>query len=167
MKILSICPELLYSTNAKVCRQCRKKQLIRHFISKNGNGICITCDLCRQVQGIRWRGIILWYVWLLERKQRKRQMIKQNILSPISPSNQCEDSTLHHPHSPSISPYSTDLSSSICNSFHSDNETKPSDQQLFPVPFSTWVSCPVYLNFDDSNCIIKAKLVFHRSCFKC
>ena len=94
-------------------------------------------------------------------------MIKQNILSPISPSYQCEDSTLHHPQSPSVSPYSTDLSNDNCDSFPSDHETKPSDQQLFPVPFSTWVSCPVYLNFNDNNCIIKAKLVFHRSCFKC
>ena len=94
-------------------------------------------------------------------------MIKQNILSPISSSNQCDDSTLFHSHSSNQSSYSTDVSSDIYDSLPNDNETKPSDQQVFPVPFSTCVSCPVYWNFNDNNCIIKAKLVFHRSCFKC
>ena len=93
-------------------------------------------------------------------------MIKQIILSPISSFNQCDDSTLLHSPSLSVFSYSTDVSSDIYDSLPNDNETKPSDQQMFPVPFSKWVSCPVYLNFNDNNCIIKAKLVFHRSCFK-
>ena len=99
-------------------------------------------------------------------KQRKLQMIKQNILSPISFSNQCDDSTLLHSPSLSVFSYSTDVSSDIYDSLPNDNETKPSDQQMFPIPFSKWVSCPVYLNFDDNHCILVAKLVFHRSRFK-
>lgn len=145
-------------SRSKVCRQCHRTKLLRAFISKNNEGICIICSTCRENQMRRYYGTkLLLCLSCVEKKSRMQR-------AGISPCYQRQRSSeLRSPIPANYLPLVPANTMSFSSNQSFGLKSSSSFTHSLPYPCAKWIAVKQFCSNCELDNIYVAKLLFHPS----
>lgn len=150
MYIMPYDPNKVDKNSNKFCQQCRRYKPIMQFLSKNRMSICVLCNLCREKQKQRARGMFHLYVsnGIEKREAQKKEL---QLRQEAEYSSFSSDSSSNHD-SPFLSPHSMDR----------DSVSMVNNSQKCSVPCSKWIVIDENTLVGSQGVVYKAKLLYRR-----
>lgn len=150
MYIMPYDPNKVDKNSNKFCQQCRRYKPIVQFLSKNRMNICVLCNLCREKQKQRARGILFLHVnnGIEKREAHKRELQLRQEAEYSSYSSE----SLSNNDSPYLSPHSVDR----------DDVSMVGNSGKCSVPYSKWIVVDESTLVGSQGVVHNAKLLYRR-----